>query len=168
MSGTEQQLTAEQLREVNKVNLQWMRDAELAIKNAQAESALLAQKIKSLETNAKTGGPKPNKPESYNGTTKEHVDIWCFEMDQYFKATGLPESRQVAFATSFFHGAAATWWRTLVIMADTNKDAKRIETWKELCVELIKQFKPIKSIKTIQTIQTNPTNQIIFCFFCNI
>ena len=129
------------------VDKDWYETAETEIVRVKNQNQVLMQKLEAIEANARTGGPKPNKPNAFNGTVKERVDIWCFEMDQYFKATGLPDSRKVAFASSFLHQAAATWWRAHCIMAATSTGVNQITTWKEFTEQIVAQFKPINSSK---------------------
>ena len=91
---------------------------------------------------------KPNKPDSFSGTAKEKVDLWLFEMEQYFDATGLAENRKVAFAASFLHGAAATWWRSHVIQSNNSTSGiTRIVEWSQFYFDIKSSVQACKFTK---------------------
>ena len=150
-------------------------NSELAISRAANET--LKERLQFLEQltvkgakNPGVGGPKPNKPNAYNGAAKERVDLWVFEMEQYFAATGLAYERQVAYAASFLHGAAAAWWRTHVIQAaQPNSGIALITKWFDFSNSIISQFKPINSEKVardrlVNLVQVNSVIKYVYEF----
>ncbi|MGN6618759.1 MAG: hypothetical protein ACTHJ5_16415, partial [Ilyomonas sp.] len=97
-------------------------------------------------TSTLVGGIKPKKPDSFGGIRKQRVDLWVFELDQYFAAVGMPNDRKVAYAASSLQGPAATWWRAHVLQAATpNSGVHLITTWQEFSDRIIAQFKPVNS-----------------------
>src|SRR4051794_13912492 len=50
-------------------------------------------------------------PDTYDGH-KVSVELWIFQMKQYFLATGTQnQERTVYLVTNLLRGEAATWWR---------------------------------------------------------
>lgn len=100
---------------------------------------------------------KPMKPNTFSGShtrssrvdgDQPRVDLWIFEMEQYFEATVMPEDKYVAFATSFLRGPAATWWHSHVLTAaNSGGQIRRINVWAEFRQEIYGQFKPVNAEK---------------------
>lgn len=130
----------------------WYAQAEKAINDVRAENQVLRQQLQQVQSSAgdSSGGsaPKPNKPEIFTAKKKQRVDLWVFNMTQYFAATAVAEHRKVPFAASFLQGAALTWWQAHITLAATpNSGVTLITTWLEFSERIIAQFKPINSEK---------------------
>src|SRR3954471_13626382 len=55
-------------------------------------------------------GFKIKQPDTYDGR-KGHVELWLFQVQQYFNAIDLrDDERMVYYATNLLRGDAATWW----------------------------------------------------------
>jgi hypothetical protein len=56
-------------------------------------------------------GPKPTKPDLFNGHARVNADIWWFQFESYMNVCGIEDPDRVPFATTFFREAASSWWR---------------------------------------------------------
>ena len=94
------------------------------------------------------GNAKVNKPSTFDGTSKQRVDVWLFEMEQYIKAVNVPTKNQVIIGTSYLSGAAKTWWMSHVAAASNrSNNIELITRWLDFTHSIMLAFKPINSEK---------------------
>src|SRR5437588_11379138 len=84
-------------------------------------------------------------PDTYDGR-KTPVELWIFQIKQYFFATGTKDQEQVIYlATNLLRGDATTWWcyhyEQLVTAGTT------MPTWDEFEDLLVEKFKPVNAIR---------------------
>ena len=86
-------------------------------------------------------GFKVKQPDTFDGR-KTKVELWLFQVQQYFNATNLRENEPcVYYATNLLRGDAATWWRmrySLLMAARPNPDP--LPSWLEFQEQLTQQF----------------------------
>lgn len=123
-----------------------MMSQEVATLKQQLE--LEQSKSASSSSRGSSGGNiKPPKPDCFHGyQRKEKVDLWLFEMEQYFAVVGLQDPQRVPFAASFLRNSAATWWRSRT-MTGVGSQESTLLTWSKFSKAIMKQFKPINSSK---------------------
>ena len=113
---------------------------------------------------------RPPKPEYFHGLTKEHVDLWIFEIEQYFNVVGLVDPHRVPFAASFLRDTALTWWRSKQLAARQDHAlAARLTHWNNFQQDLLAHFKPMNSARIARDKlhvlrQTGPMLQLISIF----
>jgi hypothetical protein len=99
-------------------------------------------------TREKTINLKPPRPDSFHGSQREKVDLWIFEMEQYFAIVGLVDPHRVPYAASFLRDAALTWWRTKQLAAtSSSSQTDRLRYWNNFTKDLLMQFKPMNSTR---------------------
>jgi Retrotransposon gag protein len=102
---------------------------------------------------------KPPKPPTFEGIGRMNVDLWIFEVEQYFQVVRIPRDEQVGWAGALLRDAAATWWRSVVIEAqqanhETEPDspepkpASQLFTWGKFKELIRTRFVPIEASKT--------------------
>jgi Retrotransposon gag protein len=110
----------------------------------------------------RSGDPvKPPKPPTFEGIGRMNVDLWIFEVEQYFQVVRVPKDEQVGWAGTLLRDAAATWWRSVVIEAqganhETKPDldypepkpASQLFTWGKFKELIRTRFVPIEASKT--------------------
>jgi hypothetical protein len=83
----------------------------------------------------------PVKPDTFNGSRRTAADVWIFNLEQYFKATGIiNDSQRVNFAAAQLRDSATTWWRKVNQQADKGLAPK---TWEEFAKAFETQFTPV-------------------------
>src|SRR3954451_8787393 len=88
-------------------------------------------------------GFKVKQPDTYDGR-KTPVDLWIFQVQQYFNAVNLTDNeRAVYYATNLLRGDAATWWRMRYTTLVSTTPITPLPTWPEFQQQLIAQFKPV-------------------------
>ena len=84
--------------------------------------------------------PQAKSPDTFDGSTPP-VNDWLFQMTLYFRATGIAQQNQLAFAASLLRGKALTWWR---YHSRTGLEPERFEDFAGL---VQRQFQSIDSVK---------------------
>jgi hypothetical protein len=90
---------------------------------------------------------QPPKPDCFKGTTRENIDLWLFEIEQYFNAVSLEDKYRATYAASLLRDGALTWWRAKNIAAEDDAQLQQLYEWETFSNELKQQFKPINSEK---------------------
>ena len=91
---------------------------------------------------------KPIRPDTYSRRQdKTTVEVWLFQLRQYFEACKTSEEHQVPFAASLLRDNAAIWWRSHVEDADQHM-VELITDWRSFKKALTDQFKPVNAVKT--------------------
>ena len=122
-----------------------------AIVNTQINQ--LQQRTEQLEAAGTTPASltvKPPKPAYFYGKSGDKVDLWIFEIEQYFIVVGIMDPHRVPFAASFLRGAAVTWWRAHRLAVSNQSLAsptRPITKWSEFSGELMTHFKPLNAAK---------------------
>ena len=102
--------------------------------------------IRELAT-AVAQGFKIKQPDTYDGR-KGHVELWLFQVQQYFNAIDLrDDERMVYYATNLLRGDAATWWRMRYTTLMATRPPTPLPNWHEFQEQLIVQFKPVNAEK---------------------
>lgn len=105
----------------------------------------MLQELVALRAAAQAGGAvitltptvKMPKPEVFGGGRT--VERWVFALEQYFNAVGLQHGAdRVCFAATLLRGAAADWWRRVVVYASHSQ--QRVFTWDEFKVLIVQHF----------------------------
>jgi hypothetical protein len=107
----------------------------------------LQQRTEELESTRVTSAltVKPPKPDCFYGNQRgQKVDLWIFEMEQYFNVVGLVDPHRVPFAASFLRDSAATWWRARQLSLVGLQSAS-LSKWVDFSCALLEQFKPLNA-----------------------
>jgi hypothetical protein len=102
---------------------------------------------------------QPPKPDCFKGTTRENIDLWLFEIEQYFNAVSLEDKYRATYAASLLRDGALTWWRAKNIAAEDDAQLQQLYEWETFSNELKQQFKPINSEKSLEIIYTISNKQ---------
>ena len=70
---------------------------------------------KQLQAKAQKLSLKVPQPPPFEGNNKVNVDIWLFEVQQYFDLVQVPSEQRVAWVGTLLRESAATWWSSAVI-----------------------------------------------------
>ena len=80
---------------------------------------------------------KPPKPSTFNGTTS--VQLWLFELQTYFRVTGIEGNARTAFALTLLKGNALQWAHSTARYNDPNAVA-----WEFFAGDLLHRYNPVK------------------------
>jgi hypothetical protein len=83
----------------------------------------------------------------FQGNNTENIDLWLFEIEQYFNAVSLEDKYRATYAASLLRDGALTWWRAKNIAAEDDAQLQQLYEWETFSNELKQQFKPINSEK---------------------
>ena len=82
------------------------------------------------------------KPKSFNGNNNvKEFENFQWDMEQFFKATRVPDSEKVSITSMYLMGDAKLWWHTRV-REDSDAGRPQVAKWETLKNELNDQFLP--------------------------
>ena len=122
-------------------------DSEPDEKLASSNEPRPAKKLRTLEA-------KPTNPPPFEGMNRANVDIWLFEVEQYFELVELPANQRVSWAGTLLRESAASWWRSVVIEAKKNQpeaSTADLFSWLEFKNLIRKRFQPVEASKTARS-----------------
>jgi hypothetical protein len=89
---------------------------------------------------APASSPKPPKPDFFHGDRDmTRVRQWCFAVDTYYYAVGMPQGSRVPFAVTLLRGHALTWWQGLA-------PEQRPADWDNFQRMLIAYHQPVSAV----------------------
>jgi hypothetical protein len=99
---------------------------------------------------------KPPKPPTFEGLARSNVDIWLFEVENYFDAINFPFNRRVSWASALLRETAATWWKGMVKQAklESGKNANDVIPvdalfgWSQFRSRMVARFQPVEAAKS--------------------
>ena len=81
-------------------------------------------------------------PKGFRGARNaKELENFLWDMEQFFKATHVPNSEMVSITSMYLYGDAKLWWRTQM-GDDAESGRPQIDTWETLKRELKEQFLP--------------------------
>jgi hypothetical protein len=112
----------------------------------QAQQAMIQHLATQPPSTSNSNSARPIKPSTYNGSIKANVELWVFEMEQYFKVTRMPATEQVDFAISFLRDVALIWAR------EWSSSEAHSSSWSEFKQQLFTRFRPVEATKTARAV----------------
>jgi Ty3 transposon capsid-like protein len=97
---------------------------------------------------------KPVTPPTFEGISRGNIDIWLFEVEQYFELVELPAKQKVTWAGSLLRESAASWWRSVVMEAKKSQPealTTDLFSWLDFKNLIRKRFQPVEASKTARS-----------------
>jgi hypothetical protein len=99
---------------------------------------------------------KPNKPSIFDGSNSRNTDIWLFEVDMFFNASGVNDPQCVPIVVTFLRDVALQWWQAESNKHPTSGDnAQPPMTWESFKRAFRTRFMPIEASRTARTMLQN-------------
>lgn len=115
-------------------------------KDMETEVAVLKRALSQPSPRSDRAGAskvKVPKPKCFSGARyAKELENFLWDVEQYFKATQVPEGEQVTLTSMYLSGDANLWWHTRM-EDDVSTGRPQIETWETLKKELKDQFLPL-------------------------
>jgi chemotaxis protein histidine kinase CheA len=87
---------------------------------------------------------KPKSPEEFDPAKKKDVDTWLFQVDVYYQLhPQLSDLVKIIDCSSYFRGAAQTWWRHLASSRDVST-----MTWAEFRAAIQTRWQLVNTVRT--------------------
>lgn len=109
-------------------------------------------------------------PDTFQGTYRENVDRWIFQVEQYLRAAGESDQhRVVPIAAALLRGNAAAWWESICRANASKGQDESLCTWDQFKTGLTKAFKSVNREERArttfsETVQTNSVTNYVAKF----